>query len=615
MHAREDLLGLDAETMRQLGYRTVDLIVELLTDRAAPPLRRATPEEMRRRVAAEAPARGEPFEDVVAHLFADVLPFGSRVAHPGFFAFVPGCPTWPGALGDFVAAATNVYAGSWMESAGVSQIELDVVRWFAEWIGYPPDAAGVMVNGGSYGNLTALACAREMLVGEQRGELVVYVSDQGHSSLARAAKVLGFNREQVRVLPTDETLRLPPEILSEAVDADRAAGRKPLLLCANAGTTNTGAVDPLPELANVCREHGLWFHVDAAYGGFAALTSRGRAALRGIERADSVTLDPHKWLYQPYECGCVLVREPTALRRAFEITPDYLAEASAHEGEVNFSDYGIQLTRTARALKVWLSVRTFGVDAFRATIDRTLDLAELAAARVRELPNLELASSPSLGTVCFRRRFDEREEERNAQLIAALEETGTALVSATRLHGRYAIRMCILNHTTLTEDVERVLEFLATAEPPPTEILPLERDRTLSFLDVLPPEAAGRGVVHEVEAGTTIVEQWELSRDFYVLLDGSVEVRANGQRVAELQTGAFFGELAALDWGAGFGYPRLASVIATTRVRLLVFPDAVLPELVREYPGVAAMIHAAVHERVPTVAPGPRLSAPSPEAT
>jgi hypothetical protein len=294
----------------------------------------------------------------------------------------------------------------------------------------------------------------------------------------------------------------------------------------------------------------------------------------------------------------VLVREPAALRRAFEITPDYLAEASAHDREVNFSDYGIQLTRSARALKVWVSLRAFGVDAFRTTIDRTLDLSELAAARVRELPELELAAPPSLGIVCFRRRFDEREEERNAQLVAALEESGTALVSATRLHGRYAIRMCVLNHTTTAANVERVLSFFATAEPKPIEVRPLERDRTVSFLDVLPPAAMRRGVVHEAEAGTTIVRQWELSRNFYVLLDGSVEVSANGQRVAELHTGSFFGELAALDWGAGFGYPRLASVVATRPVRLLVFPDTVLAELVREYPGVAAMIRAAVHERV-----------------
>jgi aromatic-L-amino-acid decarboxylase len=598
MDAHEDPLGLDPETMRQLGYRTVDLLVERLTDVSAPPIRRATPEEMRRRVAAEAPGRGEAFEDVVAHLFADVLPFGSRVAHPGFFAFVPGSPTWPGALGDFIAAAANVYAGSWMESPGVSQLELDVVRWFADWIGYPHDAAGLLVNGGSHANLTALACAREMLVGEQREDLVVYVSDQGHCSLARAAKLLGFRRDQVRVLPSDETLRLTEQTLIDAVDADRAAGRRPLLVCANAGTTNTGAVDPLPELAEVCRERGLWFHVDAAYGGFAALTARGRKALHGIERADSVTLDPHKWLYQPYECGCVLVREHTALRRAFEITPDYLAEATAHEGEVNFSDYGIQLTRTARALKVWLSVRTFGVDAFRAAIDRSLDLAELAAERVRRLDALELASPPSLGVVCFRRHFDERDEERNAQLVAALEETGTALVSATRLHGRYAIRMCVLNHTTRAEDVERVVAFLATAEPRATAVRPLERVGALSLLDVLPPDAAARGEVREVEAGTTIVEQWDVSRDFYILLDGSVEVRSKDVRLGELHAGAFFGELAALDWGGGFGYPRLASVIATTSVRLLVLPGAVLAELVRDDPAVAALIRPAVHERV-----------------
>ena len=598
MHLREDSLDLDAETMRQLGYRAVDLLVDRLTDPSAPPLVRATPAEIRQRIPADAPARGEPFEEVLARLFADVLPFGSRVAHPGYFAFVPGSPTWPGALGDFIAAATNIYAGSWMESAGVSQIELDVMRWFAEWIGYPPDAAGVLVSGASHGNLTALACARETLVGEQRNDLVVYVSDQGHSSVARAMKLLGFTRDQVRVLPTDATFRLPPETLVEAIRADRTAGRTPLLLSASGGATNTGVVDPLPDLATVCRDEGVWFHVDAAYGGFAALTDRGRAALRGIERADSVALDPHKWLYQPYECGCVLVADPTALRRAFEIVPDYLAEASAHGGEVNFSDYGIQLTRATRALKIWLSVRMFGVDAFRATIDRTLDLAELAAARVRERPELELAAPPSLGIVCFRRRFDEQDEERNEQLVAALEQSGTALVSATRLHGRYAVRMCVLNFTTAAEHVEHVLDFFATSEPRPIEILPLQRDRTVSFLEVLPADAVERGVIEEAEAGTTIVAQWELSRNFYVVLEGSVEVSADGRHLADLRAGAFFGELAALDWGAGYGYPRLASVVATTPVRLLVFTDVVLAELVREYPGVADMIRSAMHERI-----------------
>ena len=187
--------------------------------------------------------------------------------------------------------------------------------------------------------------------------VVVYVADQAHSSLARAARLLGFRSDQVRVLPTDERQRMRPEALAAAIDADAAAGREPLFVAAAAGSTNTGAVDPLPEIAAICRERGTWLHVDGAYGAFAALCDRGAEALRGIELADSVTLDPHKWLYQPFECGALLVRDGRQLRRAFEIVPDYLKDAAVEQGEVNFCDLGLQLSRSSRAIKLWLSLR------------------------------------------------------------------------------------------------------------------------------------------------------------------------------------------------------------------------------------------------------------------
>src|SRR5438105_7788961 len=210
-----------------------------------------------------------------------------------------------------------------------------------------------------------------------RDDLMLYVPDQAHSSVARAARILGFRPEQMRVLPTDAAFQLEPHTLAEAIEADQRAGRTPLFVAANAGATNTGAIDPLPELAEVCREYGVWLHVDAAYGGFAMLTERGRDALRGIERADSVTLDPHKWLYQPYECGCLLVRAGPALGAAFSITPDYLNDAVAQAGEINFSDLSMQLSRASRAFKLWVSLRYFGVDAFRRAIERSLELADL----------------------------------------------------------------------------------------------------------------------------------------------------------------------------------------------------------------------------------------------
>jgi Pyridoxal-dependent decarboxylase conserved domain len=239
-----DPLALDPETMRRLGYRAVDMLVERLTDASAPPIRRATPAELAARLGGPPAPGPESFEAILEQLGTDVLPFATRGDHPGFFAFIPFSATWSGALGDLIASACNIYAGSWMESAGPSQVELEVLGWFKQWLGYPPGAEGLLVSGGSAANMTALACARETLVGAMRDDVVVYVSDQGHSSLARAARHLGFRPEQVRVLPVDDEYRLRPERVEAAISADERRGRRPLVVCANAGTTNTGAVDP-----------------------------------------------------------------------------------------------------------------------------------------------------------------------------------------------------------------------------------------------------------------------------------------------------------------------------------------------------------------------------------
>jgi aromatic-L-amino-acid/L-tryptophan decarboxylase len=615
-----DPLALDRETMRTLGYRTVDMLVDILTDPDAVPLRRARAVETSALLAGPEPSAGAPFEELLEALERDVLSFRSRGDHPGFFAFIPFNSTWPGALGDFVASACNVYAGSWMESAGPSQVELEVLGWFKSWLGYPEDAAGILVSGGSAANLTALACAREAAVGFMSPDVVAYMSDQAHSSLARGARVLGFRREQVRVLPSDRNFRLPPEALATALDADLAAGRRPILVAATAGTTNTGTVDPLGELAAVCRERGVWLHVDAAYGGFAVLAERGRAQLTGIELADSVTLDPHKWLYQPYECGCLLVREGRVLRRAFEIIPDYLRDSAAHEGEVNFADLGIQLTRSARALKLWLSLRYFGIDAFRRAIERSLALAAHARDIVERSETLELLAPPSLGIVCFRRRFpgagEAEHEHLNAGLVAALEQSGIALVSSTRLHGRYAIRMCVMNHSSDVEHVEAALAFLehTVVAVAKTSVVDTSRDpdvREVAVSAALADAPLFRSLsgaqAHAVAAlatsrtalpGETVIEKWDSSRDFFVIVEGSAAVLAGVETMAELGPGDFFGELAALDWGAGFGYPRLATVVATTPLRLLVFADGALERVLRAAPSLEPVIREAVRTRV-----------------
>lgn len=625
----DDPLGLDPETMRQLGYQTVDMLVDRLSGVAdGPVIRRATRPEMEQRLNETPPEMAQGFDEILDKLGADVLPFASLTGHPRYFAFVPGCATWPGSLGDLIASVSNIENSSWLESAGPSQIELVVLGWFKEWIGYPAEAEGVLVSGGSAANMTALACAREALLGAMSEQVVAYVSDQAHSSMARAARALGFRPEQVRVLPTDARYRMRPDALLDAMKADLRAGRRPLFVSASAGSTNTGAVDPLPEIAEICREQGAWLHVDAAYGGFAALTERGREWLAGIELADSVTLDPHKWLYQPFECGCLLVRNGHYLREAFEITPDYLKDTEVLAREVNFADRGVQLSRMCRALKLWVSLKFFGVAAFRTTIDRCLDLAREAQARIEASGELELLVPATLGIVCFRRRFggveDEDELARlNAGLVEGLTASDEGHISSTRLRGRYALRMCVLNHTTTAGDVERVLDWIEHSPiPDPEETTAYDRHpdvRQPSWLGRRPADLSELRALllfrdltddelaiiahssHEgtASAGDRIVRQWDPSREFYVILDGTVEVRTEERHLADLGRGDYFGELAALDWGASFGYPRLASVIATSAVRLLVFPGASFNTLVRDVPGFGDEIRRAVRERLP----------------
>src|SRR6516164_6617715 len=356
-------LGLDPEQMRELGYRTVDMLVERLTGPPGPVVRSATPQELRERLAVDPPEGPTAYEEILADLERDVLPYVARISHPGYLAFIPGEGTWPGALGDLIASALNVDTCWWLGASGPTMLELVVLDWFRRWVGYPEGASGVLVSGGSVANLTALACAREARIGAMDERSILYLSDQTHSSLARAARALGFRPDQVRVIPTDRHARIRPDALRSAVAADRTAGLEPLCVVANAGTTAVGAVDPLPELAGICREHGIWLHVDGAYGAFACLTERGREALAGLDLADSVTLDPHKWLYQPIEVGALLVQDGSTLRRGFEISMDFLEDAAAGESEVNLSDRGLQLTRSCRALKLWISLRHFGVAA------------------------------------------------------------------------------------------------------------------------------------------------------------------------------------------------------------------------------------------------------------
>lgn len=456
-------LELDGEEMRRLGHRVVDLIVDRwmgLGDE--PPWRGGTRPELEPILGEEAPEEGRDPEAVLTRVIQDVLPRAGRIDHPRFFAFIPSSPTWPSVLGDFLATGYNVFQGTWLESAGPSQLELVVMDWFREWLGLPDTGGGILTSGGSAANLLALVTAREWAGSPP--DPVVYQSDQGHSSLERAARILGISPANLRKIPTDASFRMELAPLRDAIRRDRALGKQPFCLSANAGATNTGAIDPLEELGTVARDENLWFHVDGAYGGFAVLSENGPELFQGLDMADSVTLDPHKWLFQPYETGCLMVRDTRLLEDAFRIFPEYLQDVDLGREHVNFADRGLQLTRGFRALKIWMSVQTLGLQAFREGIQRGMDLARAAEEYVHGSPVLEMLGPASLGIVCFRFNPPEAnlDEERLEALNVGIQEeivsTDLAMTSSTRLKGTYSLRLAILNYRSSWDDVWTTLQ-------------------------------------------------------------------------------------------------------------------------------------------------------------
>jgi aromatic-L-amino-acid/L-tryptophan decarboxylase len=348
-----------------------------------------------------------------------------------------------------------VFAGSWIGGAGASAVELAVLDWLRGWMGLPEGSEGVLVSGGSVGTLTALAAAAVARVDDRR-RATAYASEHTHAAVAKAWRVLGFEPAHLRVLRADTARRLSAAAVEAAVARDRDAGLSPFCVVATAGTTSTGSVDPLADLAGLCARAGLWLHVDGAYGAPARLTAAGRDLLTGIERADSLVLDPHKWLFQPYEVGAVLMREPGLLARTFALDGAYLRDTGG--GQVEFRDLGPQLTRGSRALKLWLSLRVFGVDAFRAAIARGIALAEHAEALLRERPGWEVVSPARLAIVCFRRTG--HDDAQTDAMVAATVADGYAAPSTTVLEGRSVARLCTINPRTTEADILGTIERL-----------------------------------------------------------------------------------------------------------------------------------------------------------
>ena len=450
-------IALSSGEMRSLGYRIVDLLADHFANLERVPVgAKLDPAQVRSILADDPPEEGHDPRELLALLEREVFPNNLHVDHPRFFAFVPGPNNFVSTMADALAAGFNVFNGSWLGGSAAAALERGVVNWFCRMCGLPAGAGGLFVSGGSMANLTALVAARHAVLQDRVERATIYMSDQTHSSVERALRVIGFMPDQIRKVGSDGQFRLSAENLRAAIAADRAKKLRPFCVVGNAGTTNTGAVDPLHELGEIAAKEKLWFHVDGAFGAAAVVSPRAKPLLQGLERAHSISLDPHKWLFQSFECGCVLVRNVALLKSAFQITPDYLRDVH-REAEFNPCDHGVQLTRSFRALKVWLSFQTFGLAAFREAITRGFELAELAERELRARNGWQILSPAQMATVCF--RFGQS-DALQTRLVDAMLRDGYAFLTSTSLKGATCLRLCTINPRTTEQDITGTINRL-----------------------------------------------------------------------------------------------------------------------------------------------------------
>jgi glutamate/tyrosine decarboxylase-like PLP-dependent enzyme len=465
------------DEIRRVGYRVIDLIADHLGSLPSRPVFAPVPRELAASLLDEpAPQAGLTPDGILERFRSTIEPYPFGNGHPRFFGWVNSPPTVMGIFADALAAVMNPSCAGGNHAAIF--VERQVVNWFKEILGYPRDAFGLLVSGGSMAALTALAVARHARCGFDvraaglRGassELVLYKTGEGHGCHQKAAELLGIGADAVRTIEHDAECRMRPSALAARIALDRREGRTPLAVIASAGTVNTGAIDPLEEIAEVCRTHGVWLHVDGAYGAPAILSADYARALAAIRMADSIALDPHKWLCVPVEAGLVLIRDAEAQRAAFSLVPPYLrtvGNPSGIAGPPWFAEYGFQQTRGFRALKVWMSLLHYGIGGYRRLVARTLATAARLAAMLRASSDFEVFEPQSLGIVCFRlrpRQVPGGAPDLDAINRAALERLqlgGRAFLSSTTLNGEFWLRACFLNPQTTVEDLGVLIDAL-----------------------------------------------------------------------------------------------------------------------------------------------------------
>ena len=458
-------LEFSSKEMREFGYQVIDDLIDYYETRADRPVAGALDHAALDAILTEPlPREGMPWRDVLAQFQRQVVDTTNHVDHPRFFAYIPLANNFASVMADALAAGYNIFNAVWLQGPGAAQVERLTVDWLRQILGLPTEAGGTFVSGGSMANLTGLAVAREIQLQGDMRHAVAYCSDQIHFAISRGLRVLGFAPEQLRKIASDGDYRLSIARLREAIEEDRAAGKRPFCIIASAGTTNTGAVDPLDALADYCQQEGLWLHVDGAYGAPAMLTEKGRNALKGLERVDSLALDAHKWLFQPVECGIVLVRDRRWLPITFKETSEILKDMQSEGEELNFMYQGIQLTRQFRALKLWMSFKVFGLDAISQAIAAGFENAESAERLLREAGCWEIVTPAQMAIVTFRYKpasGDERLANRvTNDLVGRLLADGFAFASGTQLREKTVMRMCANNPRTTPADLARTIQLM-----------------------------------------------------------------------------------------------------------------------------------------------------------
>ena len=407
------------------------------------------------------PEGGMDFEPLLKFLMNKAIPASITHPHPSFFGYIPAGGLFPSAIADFIAAGTNRYVGVSFAAPALARIEYNVLDWFSQWMGYPDSARGILTSGGSLANFSAVVTARKHLLGDDLSKGTIYMSDQTHHCVPKVAIQAGIPEGNIRMLEVDQHFRAVPEKFEKAIKHDLDRGMKPFLLVGNAGTTNTGAVDPLRELADVAKKFGVWYHLDAAYGGFFNLCEEGKRVLEGIEYSDSLVLDPHKGLFIPYGTGSLLVKDGDLLRKAHIMGADYIQDHPIPEGEWDAADYSPELSRSFRGLRVWLPLKYFGVQAFRENLTEKLQLTRWMYERFTEEPGFECLSRPELSAFAFRylpRKGDV--DVFNRKLLKALVLSKKLYLSSTMLGGEFVIRICILGFRTHKPHVQNAFELV-----------------------------------------------------------------------------------------------------------------------------------------------------------